>query len=851
MKQKIKENRFVWIAFFVPFGVMGLSFILHEFFPFGDNQILIVDLWHQYFPFLNELREKLIHGGSLLYSWNIGMGTNFLGLSSYYASSPLNLLLVLAPEKYLVVGLGLLVLIRMGLASAFFALFLKKIYNRNHFTIVLFGAAYGLSGFFLGYYWNVMWLDTAALLPLVALGIHQLVRRKDFRLYVIALCLSLFSNYYMGLFTCIFCGLYYFGACLQEKRGIKETLTGILRMLAYSAIGIAMSAILLLPAWLCLRNTYYASSSFPASISFFYTIPELIQKMFAFTEPSYVEGAPNLYSGLFVLPFATIFFSIRRIALKEKIYFALFLIFLLLSCNMNVLDFIWHGFHYTNMVPHRFVFLFTFLVAAVAYRGYLAVRKTDLFDTLAMFFASGLLLALGFFQLEKKIWLANGILFLIYVGLVLLFKKRLMKWKPFVTLAALVLLVEYVLCAYIAVDTAGDSQFSTYRADNEAVEELFEEIEETEGDSEFYRMEFASPWTLNDAALFGNHGITCFSSMCNSKLSYVLEKLGLAADDGSNRYAYKLGSPVIDSFFNIKYLITREGAFKSGTWSRKSSSTHLVSYQNDYALPLGFMTREKILDTDIEQINPFTVQNQLFSYATGIREDIFDMVELTESEATYCALTVYDDESYYMESDNWERDGEVRLYFDVEEGSDIYAYVTSNLGDTVQAYGTGESKTIRVEYPCIDYLKQMPENGTRSFVYKINAGELGDSALYVRSLNKDVLKKGYEELADEPLTVTHYTDTRLKGTVAAKEDGYLFTSIPYEKGWSLYVDGKKTEIEPFKDAFIGVRLSQGEHEIRLEYAPEGFLLGCILSGAAVLLFVILCVVRRKKGLKSC
>ena len=850
MKQKIKENRFIWIAFFVPFGIMGLSFILHEFFPFGDNQILLVDLWHQYFPFLSELHEKLTHGGSLLYSWNIGMGTNFLGLSSYYASSPLNLLLALSPERYLVVALELLVLIRMGLASAFFALFLKKIYNRNHFTIVLFGATYSLGGFFLGYYWNVMWLDTAALLPLVALGIHQIVRRKDFRLYVIALFLSLFSNYYMGFFTCIFCGLYYFGACMQEKCGIKKTLTGILRMLGYSAIGIAMTAILLLPAWMCLRYTYYASSSFPESVSFFYTIPELIQKMFAFVEPSYLEGSPNLYTGLFVLPFAAVFFSIRKIALKEKIYFGLFLVFLLLSCNVDVLDFIWHGFHYTNMVPHRFVFLFTFLVTAVAYRGYLVIRKSDLFDTLAMFFVAGILLALGFFQLEQKIWIANGILFLIYIGLALLFKKRLMKWKPFVTLASLVLLVEYVLCAYIAVDTAGYSQFSIYPVDNEAIEELLGNMEEIEGDSnEFYRVEFASPWTLNDSALYGNHGISCFSSMCNGNLSYVLEELGMAADDGSNRYVYELGSPIIDSFLNVKYLITREGAFDSSTWSRMSSSAHLLSYRNDYALPLGFMTKEEILDTDIDQLNPFTVQNQLFSNATGINEDVFETVELTKSEATGCALTIYDDESYYMESDNWEKDGEVKLHFDVKKGSDIYVYVTSSLGDTVLTYGTGESKTINVEYPYIDCLKQTPEDGVRSFYYPIQVGELGDSALYVRSLKKDILEKGYKELADEPFTVTNYSDTKVEGTVTVKEDGYLFTSIPYEKGWSLFVDGVKTEIEPFKDAFIGVRLSQGSHEITLTYTPEGFLVGSILSGVAVLLFVILCVVRRKKGRK--
>ncbi len=853
MKQKFKENRFVWIAFFVPFGIMGLSFLLHEFFPFGDNQFLIVDLWHQYFPFLAEQHDKLTRGGSLLYSWNIGMGTNFLGLASYYTSSPLNLLLIPVPGKYLVVGLELLVLARMGLAASFSALFLKKVYGRNTFVLVIFGAVYGLGGFFLGYYWNIMWLDTAALLPLVALGIHQLVRKKDFRLYVLTLFFSLFANYYIGLFTCIFCGLYYFGVCMYEKRGIKKTLKGIGSMVVYSALGIAMAAVLLLPAYLCLRNTYYASSSFPESVAFFYSLPELIKNLFAFTEPSYLEGVPNLHCGLFVLPFAAVFFSTRKIALKEKIYFAVFLVFLILSFNMNVLDFIWHGFHYTNMVPHRFVFLFTFLVMVAGYRGYLVVRRTDLFDTLTMIFAAGLLLALGFFSLERKIWAANLVLFLIFIGLALLYKKRIMKWKLYVTMISFVLLVEYILSAYISVDTGGSSQFSTYPADNKAVSELVGEMEELEKDSpEFYRVEFASPYTLNDSALYGTHGITCFSSMCNGNLSYALEKLGLAADDGSNRYAYRLTSPVITSFLNVKYLITREGAFVSDTWSRVNSATHLVSYRNDYPLPIGFMTRKELLDTDINQLNPFDVQNQLFANATGVKEDVFEKIELSESEATGCALTVYDDESYYMQSDGGEKDGEVKLSFDVETEKEFFAYATCSFGSKkVYAFGGGLNKELNAEYPYIAFLKRTTTDGTLGFSYVVKTGEYGDSALYLRSLNEEAFERGYEELADEPLTVTEYTDTGLEGNVTVKEDGYLFTSIPYEKGWSLYVDGKKTEIEPFCQAFIGARLSKGEHEISLKYIPEGFVAGSIISGAAFVLFFLFCIRRRRKGVRSC
>lgn len=851
MKQFWKRNVYLYIAFFVPFCIMGLAFILHEFYPFGDQQILLVDLWHQYFPFLRELHEKLIHGGSLLYSWDIGMGTNFWGLMSYYCASPLNLLLVLVPANYLIVGLQTLVLIKLGLASAFAAYFLRSVFKRNHFGLVIFGTVYGLSGFVFGYYWNVMWLDTMALLPLVALGIHKIMEKKDFRLYVIALALSLFSNYYMGLFTCIFAGFYYFGVCLYRRIKGKELLKGIGRMFLFSLIGIGLAAILLLPAYLCLQNTYYASSVFPESPSFFYGFQELIQNLYAFQDPSYLEGAPNLYSGILPLLFAAAFFSARKIPVREKIYYGLLLVFLVLSCNLNILDYIWHGFHYTNMVPHRFVFLFTFIVMLIGYRGFLAWRRTDLFDTLAVLFFGGIFLALGFFQLERKIWIANLILAVILFLLILLFKKRIMPWKVFCVVVSMVLLTEYTLEGYNSIKVAGKSQFSTYPADEEAVETLVGEMEELESDStEFYRVEFETPYTLNDAPLFGTHGVTCFSSMCSGKLSYLLEKLGLAADDGSNRYAYHKTSPFVSSILNVKYLITREGALASKTWTNMSSNTHLLSYRNDYELPIGFMTKKEILDTDIDLQNPFDIQNEMFTKATGVEEHLFEKVLPDRNSGDGCTVTGYEDESYYMESTDTEKAGLGRVVFPIEVGEEYLAYIASNLDDSVEIYGPGYVRTVTVEYPFIIDLKEADSQGEWTFCYNVEAGGYGDTTLYVRTLDEEVFEKGYEKLDDEPFLVTGYTDRSIEGTVSAQEDGYLFTSIPYDKGWTLYVDGVKTEIEPFKEALIGVYLEKGEHEIQLTYLPGGFTVGSLITGAALAAFIVLWVRYHKKQRKA-
>ena len=76
-------------------------FIKNEVYPAGDKQLLIIDFWHQYFPFTSEMQDKLQNGGSLLYSLRSGWGQNFLGIMSYYTASPLNFLSLLIPETHL------------------------------------------------------------------------------------------------------------------------------------------------------------------------------------------------------------------------------------------------------------------------------------------------------------------------------------------------------------------------------------------------------------------------------------------------------------------------------------------------------------------------------------------------------------------------------------------------------------------------------------------------------------------------------------------------------------------------------------------------------------------------------
>ena len=191
------------LSFLIPFAIMLYAFGIYGIHPFGDRQILVVDLWHQYYPFFRVVHEKLTSGGSFLYSWENGMGTNFLSLISYYAASPLNWLSVFFGEGNERDALTFILAAKIGFAGAFFSTFLRYTYKRKDFTICMFSVMYALCSYTLGYYWNVMWFDTIALFPLVMTGIVMICREGKWKVFTFGLALSLIANYYVGYFTCI------------------------------------------------------------------------------------------------------------------------------------------------------------------------------------------------------------------------------------------------------------------------------------------------------------------------------------------------------------------------------------------------------------------------------------------------------------------------------------------------------------------------------------------------------------------------------------------------------------------------------------------------------------------------
>ena len=893
-----RNNIYVILAFMIPAFLMALAFVLNRFYPFGNKMIMVVDSWHQYYPFLAEYQHLLKEGSSAMYSWNVGGGANFAGIVANYLGSPLYLLSVFLPESnvWLPVFLAVTVVLRVGVAGMSFAIFLRKVFRRNDLSLVTFSMMYALCSYILGYYWNMMWLDTVALMPLVIAGTVGVLRDKKFSLYVISLALSVICSFYIGYMVCLFVLLFSIGYTVVSFVSFKGSFKNAGKMLMYTVVALMITAAVTIPAYMSLQISDSAASTegitSSALINYPYgykedsiknvlmAIVRTATNMMTYTRPIvFKEGLPNIACGVLALVLLFFYLTNKKIKRKEKVVSVCALIFFVLSFVINYLNYIWHAFATPAMVYYRFSFIFSFVILVMAYRAYTlldSVSKKNLLFTAGLFV---LYLAVAFL-VQKKISVvvtfAGAVVILL--GIVLYRKKKLSK-KIFTLLLCLFVMGEMGLTAFYGVRTVKSTDIGNYPQSERFVDELIE-YAETNSSDELVRTEFLSSQTLNDPALNGVYGVTTFNSMVNSSYSDTFEDLGLASSVINNRYEYIENTPVMNVLLGMKYLIGRDGEPAYSKYLKPvATADECTLYENTAYVPVGFMTNSDVLGYDPGESwsSPLHVQNKMFSYLTGA-EDVFEFVEpKAEADCEYKdKMSLYKDieHCYVVDLSDVEAPSKEKTECTTTQTTSCVAVSTqdeANVPLTVEYevpedgeyYGYFRSTTVQDGYVTISSDKDNPREISAMYAYTASLGELkkGDIievvlnveygrnsrvAYYVGKLREDVLDKGVETLRESTMTLSERTDRGLKGTINAKESGLFFASVLYDKGWKAYVDGKEVEITPFNNTFIAFELSQGEHTIELEFTSQGRVLGMWISLAGILVFALLAVVKRAR-----
>lgn len=839
------KYRYYILAFIIPFLSVFIANISMGVYPFGERGVNVIDSFHQYAPFFSEFYDKVVHGESLFYSWNGGLGINFWSIVAYYLSSPLNIIVLLFPRAYLLEAFALIIMLKIALSGLSFAYYIRKHYRKYDLSIVYFSSFYALSGWVLGYNWNIMWLDCIALFPLVMLGIERLVKDGKGLFYAVMLGLSIFFNYYISIMICIFLVIYFFVLFFQKRtKTLKLFVKRFLTFAGYSLLAGGLAAVMLLPEMYTLLQTHSADSSFPTKWKFYENFLDILGQQLPFVEPTDLSGLPNLFCGIIVLMCVILYIFRKKTPLKYKISRLFLLVFLIFSCNVNVLDYIWHGFHYPNSLPNRFTFIYIFVLLTIAYEVILSLQQYHLWQYLVSFLGS-MMFVLAVYHRGNETrslyvyFISMGLLW-VYLFLMCLYKVNVNKRKLFGGILCVVLVLEAGANGIFGLIQNGSINRTNYNSKLEAAQSVRTYV----GD-ELCRTELDTFNGRNNAMWLGFKSLSMFSSTLSDGLDTFLDNMGYFA--AVNKFSYEGATRLTDAMFGIKYLMSEDEKENIRAFEYLGEFDGQYIYQNNEALPIAFMVKDTYADWTADGKYPWENQNSFAKATTGVTDELFSLEYMTgEPVATGAIASKQSDFSYHI----------------VEDGTEDTALLVYTYQPTYQ-----KERYIYYEAPHMSKLKVSINGNIRTYSdtrgHIVDLGDIGpqdtvtltltlDSAytsadveMVLFGLNEDIYRQVWGQLSQETLNIVDNSATSLKGTIDVAENGILYTSIPYDAGWTVRVDGQKVETKSLNGSLMYIELDAGTHEIEMSFIPQGFIPGLMISAGCLFILIVIGF-RRKK-----
>lgn len=851
IKKTFHKHKYLIGAFIIPVIIMEMIAVMMKVQPFGSESFLIVDALHQYLPFFADYHEKLRSAEGLFYSFHGGLGYNFLGLWAYYLASPLNLIIVLFPKTMLNMVLSHLYIVKIALCCFTGAYYFRKRRGKDEFSIIVFGMAYGFSSYIIGYSWNIMWLEVMILLPVIFYGMDRLIQKRDGRLYCFALFLSLLCNFYMSFMTCLFLVLWYL---LYEHQGIGLFFKNGIRFALYSLLSGAMAAAVLLPAYLGIMQTSSAKWDFPKEM-WYGTFGDLFSRHFLGTKPitmSVDDGQVNLYCGIFTLIMVLFYLLSKEIKWTIRLRRILLTAFLFLSFNMPVLGYIWHGFHNQYGIPNRFAFLYIFLLLMMAYDGYILVERQGRKSIWKIYLCLGILCVFMWLALftskdeisSRVIYLTIG-LAVVYTVLFLLYDKKILHKKVLTTSVCIAFACEIVVMAVSGFSSNGTVDVDEYFQDTKSIA-TFKKSYETGIDK---RTDLISGRMLDESIWHTLNCMTLFGSTAQGNVVDMMDQLGFYT--GVNEYLYEGSTPFTNNLFAMEYQIYRPHDTRLTPFKIFDSIGNITIYKNPYAVNLGYGMDSYIDHWNYSDANPFYVQNDMIEKAYGI-SPLFHMVETKKPKLNACKIVRSNGNGEYVfENTSGQKDNMV-FTIEAEETREMYLHFDgSQVENTVIEINGEQSLAGRLNAQIL-YLGKLKKGDKVTIKLQLKQDDVMSGVVRMTAayLDEAVMSDVYGAMQDQAFQLKKESGSIIEGTVHMKEDGTVFFSIPYDKGWKAYVDGKEVKTKAIGKAFLGIETEEGDHEIKLEYLSPGFKEGAVLSIVGFVIFLSVCFYFRKKKISN-
>ncbi len=599
------------------------------------------------------------------------------------------------------------------------------------------------------------------------------------------------------------------------------------------------------------------------------------------------EGMPFLYCGLLTLLTLPLFFLSKTVRHRKKIGAGLFLALMFFTMQNNITDLIWHCFQRPNWLNYRYSFMIIFLLVVFACRGagelerfksgHIAAIGGGLLGLIVLLQSQNLDIKIGEVGYDFFcIWL-SVILVIVYLGVLGAYLKPRLKRTASVLLCAVVCGEALLSGTIYLIGLDFDVVISTresYVTFMDRVKPIVYEVQES--DPSFYRMEKTLSRNVCDNMALNIRGVSNSTSTLNSTTINFLNQMGYSAV--SHWTTYKGGNPVVDSLMGMKYIVYDDLNKVPGIYElyREDGENTLWAYKNPYALSLAYAANSAIKDIEItDYLTPFEAMNAMITAMLGSEEEIMVFKPIahnltvnpnntghTSSRPTNQSFDRNYSYDFYEDLDSASSASNLRFVLDLPEdlpaGVDLYFFFESDYPRVLDwtflspAEDDLTGQFFENENDCVQHLGKLDN---LSYNYALEVDIASDTnMLYLISdqtvfwyLDEVAFADAMSRLAEGNFKIdADYSESDLTGTINVPAGcSTVFTTIPYDEGWNIYVDGKK--VEPIKtlDALIAFDITEGEHEIELSYFSDYHKWGIIISLGTLALTAVLVVLDYK------
>lgn len=834
---KIKRYMPEILCILIPIVIILIACAFTNTYPIGKYSLSKYDGLYQYASFTINFKDILLGKNSLFYSFGASLGYNFYATAIYYLFNPTNILCIFFNQENIFNYYMLIILLRISLSSFTMCKYLKyKFKNQKNIFYITFSVCYALMGYNVAYYFNYMYFDNIVFLPLLIMGLDKLIYEKKNKLYILMLTISILSNFYIGYMECIFSLLYFIYSYINLKKKDSKIIKDFIISSLLSGI---MCAITLIPEILELLNGKIEHFYIDTQTNYFAFNQNYLNFFYKLMPGTLIEedikyGSVNIYVSMLVAVLVIKYFFIKNISKKEKITTLIFILFFILSISFNLIDYTWHMFQRPIWYPNRYSFVISFFLIIIGCKAYINLDKIKQ-NNLLKIITSLIFIVLTIYPMIKISNIENRIKISAFVfGILLLFQYMfLLENKKARLLIFSMLFLELTFNTMITFDNLECyypyegliSNIKDYTA-------LTNKINKDDPkENNFYRMHIDRMALYNSGSFYKYNGVSSFSSIKYSKLLHFFDEQLDYEVYNNTSLIFSGKNPYITSLLGVKYIngLDNEEYYEKVIKQKEN----IVLYKNNDALSLGFMVNKNINNYK-PQNNSFKNIEEIVNLMTNKNQKTYDI--LNENITYHNTKSIIKNDTEYIEvldtKNNYVmiegtilKDG----FLSLDEKRDFYVDVELYINDN------------KYEQLGINKLPIILKKGEKyKLIFKSNKDTYKKKYINAYITYIDEYQSFINELKNNQLEITKYKkDNYIKGTVNVEnEKTTLYTTIPYNKGWRIYVDNKKMNYNTCTEAFICLDLKEGKHTIEFKYIPRGFIAGFIISLIALIITII-------------